>query len=88
MPLYISTEGKTTVAIAVCDRCHLKMPVADMVQDGNYPSIRGHKHCMDVYDPYRLPARQTENIALHHPRPDADISTPAVALPVPDGNVP
>lgn len=85
MSLYLDTRGKTTVAIGICDRCKLKMPLADMVTDGNTPSIRGHKACMDVLDPWRLPARQTENITLRYPRPDADISTPPVPLPVPDG---
>ena len=85
MSLYLNTRGKSTVAISVCDRCKLKMPLADMVQDGNTPGIRGHAHCMDVLDPYRLPARQTENITLRYPRPDADISAEPVAIPVPDG---
>jgi hypothetical protein len=30
---------------------------------------------LDNYDPWRLPARQTENISLRFPRPDTDIAT-------------
>lgn len=86
MSKYLDTSGKPSRAIAVCDRCKLKMALSDMVSDGNTPSIRGHRECMDVKDPWRLPARQTENITLRFPRPDADISTPAVPLPIPDGD--
>lgn len=74
MPLYLNTRGKSDIAIGCCDRCHLKMAHADMVPDPNTPGIRGHKHCMDQYDPWRLPARQPDKIDIEYPRPDTDIS--------------
>lgn len=76
MSVYLDTRGKTTLAIGICDRCRLKMPVADMVRDKNSPGLRVHAHCSDEKDPYRLPARQTEKITVRFPRPDAPLSNP------------
>lgn len=74
MPLYLPSGNKGgTVAIAVCDRCKLKMPYSELRADGNSPGLRVCKACCDVKDPYRLAARQTENISLRYPRPDAPL---------------
>jgi hypothetical protein len=85
MPMWLNTRGKATLGIGVCDRCHLKMPLADMVPDPNTPGVRAHAHCVDVFDPYRLPARITENIALAFPRPDFNIAAVAVVIGLPTG---
>ena len=45
--------------------------------DPNFPGMRVCKDDLDNYDPWRLPARQTENIALRFPRPDTPIGLPA-----------
>ena len=45
--------------------------------DPNFPGMRVCKDDLDNYDPWRLPARQTENIALRFPRPDVSIALPA-----------
>jgi hypothetical protein len=29
--------------------------------------------CVDLYDPWRLGARQVEDITLNHPRPDTEL---------------
>jgi hypothetical protein len=42
--------------------------------DPNFPGMRVCKDDLDQYDPWRLPARQTENIALRHPRPDVSLA--------------
>jgi hypothetical protein len=42
--------------------------------DPNFPGMRVCKDDLDQFDPWRLPARQTENIALRHPRPDVSLS--------------
>lgn len=70
-------SGKYSVAI--CDRCKRKRPYQVLVPDGNTPSLRvcgdgGKYGCVDVYNPNRLPARMTENIAIQFPRPDVDIA--------------
>lgn len=42
--------------------------------DPNFPGMRVCKDDKDNFDPWRLPARQTENIALRFPRPDVSIA--------------
>lgn len=42
--------------------------------DPNFPGMRVCKDDLDEFDPWRLPARQTENIALRFPRPDVSIA--------------
>lgn len=42
--------------------------------DPNFPGMRVCKDDLDNFDPWRLPARQTENIALRFPRPDTNIA--------------
>jgi hypothetical protein len=43
--------------------------------DPNFPGMRVCKDDLDKFDPWRLPARQTENIALRFPRPDVSVAT-------------
>lgn len=43
--------------------------------DPNFPGLRVCKDDLDNFDPWRLPARQTENIALRFPRPDVSVAT-------------
>jgi hypothetical protein len=45
--------------------------------DPNFPGMRVCKDDLDNYDPWRLPARQTENIALRFPRPDTPLGMPS-----------
>lgn len=70
MSLYLSTERRVKVAIAVCDRCKTKFSIEDLFKDPNSPGLRVCRDCTDVLDPWRLPPRATENITLDHPRPD------------------
>lgn len=76
MPLYlpVSTKGGTT-AIGVCDRCKRKVPYSELRPDGNSPGLRvcSNPGCWDHKDPYRYPARKTENISLRYPRPDEEL---------------
>ena len=43
--------------------------------DPNFPGMRVCAADKDNFDPWRLPAIQTENIALRFPRPDVSIAT-------------
>ena len=70
MPKYIDTLGNSVVAVAICDRCSRKFPYVDLTPDPNVPGMRVCKDDLDDFDPWRLPALQTENIALRFPRPD------------------
>ncbi len=74
MPLYLPVTSKQgTVAIAVCDRCKLKVHYSALQPDRNSPGLMVCDKCNDVKDPYRLPARQTEVINLRRPRPDEEL---------------
>lgn len=73
MPVFLDTRGRSTVAIAICGRCSRKFPYDELMPDPNYPGLRVCKDDLDEYDPYRLPARQTEDISLRFPRPDTPL---------------
>jgi hypothetical protein len=74
MSLYLDTAGHASRAIAVCDRCHLKVPQSTLVADGNAPGLKVCPECSDNLDPWRLPARHGEDITIRYPRPDEPLS--------------
>lgn len=77
MPLYLDTRGETSAAIAICDRCKTKVPIGHLIGDPNSPGLRVCQDtCADLFDPYRLPARIPEKIALRYPRPDEPLILP------------
>ena len=75
MPVYLDTSRNSVVAIGICDRCSRKFPYVDLMPDPNFPGMRVCAEDRDDFDPWRLPALQTENIALRHPRPDVSVAT-------------
>ena len=76
MPKWLDTRGLTSLAIGVCDRCKMKRAYVDLGSDPNFPGLRVcNEGCRDQYDPYRLPARQTERINLRYARPDVSVAT-------------
>lgn len=84
MPRFLDTRGNASIAIFICDRCRMKRPITEAHPDPNFPGLRVCRQgCADVKDPYRLPARKTERIALQFPRPDADIAVPEPVPPPP-----
>lgn len=70
---YLDTRGMAYLAIAICDRCKIKYPLADLFSDGNIRSLKVCLQCRDDYDPWRLPAAHGEVISLMYPRPDVPI---------------
>jgi hypothetical protein len=78
MPVFLNTEGLTTLAIAICDRCRMKRALAELESDPNFPGLRVcgtvSQGCKDNMDPYRQAARQTERINLRFPRPDSTLT--------------
>ena len=74
MSVYIDTRGNSVLSVAICDRCRCKFAYVDLMPDPNFPGMRVCKEDLDNFDPWRLPARQTENIALRFPRPDTQIA--------------
>lgn len=75
MSVYLNTRGKSTLGIGICGRCSRKFSLDELYSDPNYPGLKVCRVDMDDYDPYRLPARQPEKIALRFARPDTPIAT-------------
>lgn len=74
MPIFLDTRGKTTLGVGLCARCSRKMSLDDLFSDPNSPGLKVCREDLDQYDPWRLPARQTENIALRFCRPDLPLA--------------
>ena len=74
MPIFLDPRGKATYGIALCARCSRKMFIEDLYPDPNAPGLMVCVEDLDVLDPYRLPARQTEQINLPIYRPDLDLT--------------
>lgn len=82
MSIYLDTRGKTNIGIGICDRCRKKFPINDLQPDRNSPGLLVCEKDNDEFDPWRLPARQSEDITLPHYRPDVKIGV------TPDGEPP
>jgi hypothetical protein len=50
------------------------MPLADLYPDPNSPGLMVCLEDLDLYDPYRLPPRVTEDITLPFVRPDVPLT--------------
>lgn len=70
MSLYLPVKLSPNAAIAICGRCRKKKYLSELKSDPNIPGLRVCRECVDEYDPYRLPARQPEEIAVANPRPE------------------
>lgn len=75
MPLWLNTLGKTTLGIGICARCQRKFSLDDLMSDPNAPGLKVCKDDMDLLDPYRMPPRTPDRIALRFARPDVDLAT-------------
>jgi hypothetical protein len=74
MGVWLNTRGRSSLAIGICGRCNRKFPLGDLRPDPNIPALMVCDKDRDQFDPYRLPARRTENISLRFPRPDVSIA--------------
>lgn len=74
MPVFLNPKGKATYGIGLCARCSRKMFLEDLFPDPNAPGLMVCLKDLDVLDPYRLPARQTEQINLPFYRPDVPLT--------------
>lgn len=86
MSIWLDTQGKSVIGIGVCDRCRRKMSLTALMSDPNSPGLRVCREDQDQLDPYRLPARQTENIVLPFVRPDAPLNSDPAGLVTEDDN--
>lgn len=76
MAVFLDTTGSATLGIGICGRCSRKFPLGELYPDPNAgPGLRVCAEDRDELDPWRLPARQPENVSLRFPRPDTPIST-------------
>ena len=75
MPLFIDPSGRSTFGIGICARCARKFSLEDLYSDPNTPGLKVCISDLDSYDPYRLPARRTEDVTLRFYRPDVDLTT-------------
>lgn len=74
MSHWLDPTGRSTYGIGVCGRCNQKFSLEELHPDPNSPGLFVCLDDMDEFDPYRLPARQTEDIALRFARPDVPLS--------------
>ena len=86
MPLYLDTRGRSTFGIGLCARCSRKFSLDDLQSDPNFPGLMVCKDDLDEFDPYRLPARQTEDITLRFVRPDESIATDPAGVILENGD--
>lgn len=84
MPLFLDPRGRATYGIGICARCSRKMFLDQLHSDPNSPGLMVCERDLDVLDPYRLPARQTEDINLPFVRPDLDLTGASPPLSVRD----
>lgn len=73
MPRFLDTSGKSNLAVAICGRCSRKFPIGDLMPDPNSPGLMVCAADRDLFDPYRLPARQPDKINLRFARPDVPL---------------
>jgi hypothetical protein len=70
MSLYLTPKNVGgTMAVAICYRCQKKMYAGALKKDPNNQNFYCGE-CVDLYDPWRLPARRAEDISVQHPRTD------------------
>lgn len=74
MPIFIDPRGRATYGIGICGRCSRKLPLDQLHSDPNSPGLMVCEKDLDVLDPYRLPARETEDITLPFYRPDLPLT--------------
>lgn len=84
MPIFLDPRGKASYGIGICARCSRKMFLEELSPDPNSPGLMVCKKDKDVLDPYRLPARQTEDITLPFYRPDLPLTDFSPFPPVRD----
>lgn len=75
MGRFIHTRGRSSLALTHCDRCHVKMPVGDVGQDGDNPALMVCRDCYDHIDPWKLPPRKPDDYIIPGASPN-DILLP------------
>ena len=74
MPIFLDTRGRSTLACGICARCSRKMSLDDLHDDPNIPGLKVCREDTDQFDPWRLPARPPDRVALRFARPDVPLT--------------
>ena len=86
MPRFLDTRGRSIISLGICARCACKYPLEDLSPDPNAPGLLCCPDgCLDVLDPWRLPARAAEKLTVDQPRPDMALvpgATPVYVAPL------
>ena len=77
MSRYLGTRGKSTLGVGICARCSRKFSLDDLAPDPNSPGLMVCRKDRDDLDPYRLPARPADKLALRFVRPDDPLVIPS-----------
>ncbi len=77
MSRFIDPSGRSTFGLGTCARCWRKFSLEDLHSDPNSPGLKVCLDDLDDYDPYRLPARRTEDVTLRFYRTDEDLDAGA-----------
>lgn len=77
---WFDPTGRPYYAVGLCDRCHRAFLLDELIEDGNLPGLRVCREDWDELDPYRLPARQPDNMVLPFVRPDVSVQLAAAAV--------
>lgn len=83
---FVDTTGEPTLGVGLCGRCSAKLPLGQLHSDPNSPGLMVCIDDLDVLDPWRLPARESEDITLPFVRPDRSVSDGAPYGAVPGIN--
>lgn len=76
MPKYLpSTEVGGHLAIAICPRCKLKIYYGELETDPDTKQLMCPA-CVDLRDPYCLPAKEPDRFTLRYPRPEEELIPP------------
>lgn len=87
MGKFLDTRGEAVLSPYICDRCKIRGRFSDMVEDGDKPGLFVHKDgCSDRLDPWKLPARSSEDVSVPSPRPDSFVGSGGPELIPGQGN--
>lgn len=88
--LYINPRGRSTYGLGICQRCQRVFSLDDLTQDDQSGLILCRKD-IDDYDPWRLPMRAPDPIALRFYSPDtpmddnpSNVGVVSALAPTPD----
>ena len=70
MVKFINTIGNSNLGIGICDRCHTKAALVDLVDDGDVTGLKVHAECRDTLSPYKMQPKEMDSITLPFTRPD------------------